>query len=77
MIYSVDVTIEAPVQGTEVADRVEAAVDRFESETDWDFGIGGSESPSKLDVARDLPKRGPAQLLGRLAFQSIRDGVSF
>ncbi|NHX34931.1 MULTISPECIES: RNA-binding domain-containing protein [Halolamina] len=26
MIYSVDVTIEAPVQGTEVADRVEDAV---------------------------------------------------
>jgi|GEM_PF-100779 len=60
-----------------VRDRVETAVDRFESATDWDFGIGGSEPPSKMDIARDLPKRGPAQLFGRLAFQSIRDRLSF
>jgi cytosine/adenosine deaminase-related metal-dependent hydrolase len=60
-----------------VRGRVEAAVDRFESETDWELGLGGSEPPSTLDVARDLPKRGPAQLLGRLAFQSARDKFSF
>ena len=56
-----------------VRDRVEAAVDRFESETDWELGIGESEPPSTMNVARDLPKRGPSQLLGRLAFQSLRD----
>ncbi|MDB2237977.1 amidohydrolase family protein [Halorubrum ezzemoulense] len=56
-----------------VRDRVEAAVDRFESETEWELGIGESEPPSTMNVARDLPKRGPSQLLGRLAFQSLRD----
>ncbi|WP_226483228.1 amidohydrolase family protein [Natrinema amylolyticum] len=60
-----------------VCKRVESAVDRFESETDWELGIGGSEPPSTMDVARDLPKRGPAQLLGRLAFQSVRDRFPF
>ncbi|NIC00977.1 amidohydrolase family protein [Halobacterium sp. R2-5] len=56
-----------------VRDRVGTAVDRFEAETDWDLGLGESEPPSTLDVARDVPKRGPAQLLGRLVFQSIKD----
>ncbi|MDB2264111.1 amidohydrolase family protein [Halorubrum ezzemoulense] len=56
-----------------VRDRVEAAVDRFESGTEWELGIGESEPPSTMNVARDLPKRGPSQLLGRLAFQSLRD----
>ena len=60
-----------------VRERVESAVDRFASETDWELGIGGSEPPSKMDVARDLPKRGPAQLLGRLAFQSVKDKFLF
>lgn len=60
-----------------VRDRVETAVERFESETDWELGVGGSERPSTLNVARDVPKRGPAQLLGRLAFQSIRDRFPF
>jgi len=60
-----------------VRERVESAVDRFTSETDWELGIGGGEPPSKMDVARDLPKRGPAQLLGRLAFQSIKDKYPF
>ncbi|MGQ3330170.1 amidohydrolase family protein [Halorubrum sp. FL23] len=60
-----------------VREQVESAVDRFASETDWELGIGGSEPPSKVDVARDLPKRGPAQLLGRLAFQSIEDKYPF
>jgi cytosine/adenosine deaminase-related metal-dependent hydrolase len=60
-----------------VRERVETAVDRFEAETDWDLGLGESDPPSTLDVTRDVPKRGPAQLLGRLAFQSIRDRFSF
>ncbi len=60
-----------------VRERVESAVDRFASETEWELGIGGSEPPSKIDVARDLPKRGPAQLLGRLAFQSVEDKYPF
>jgi len=60
-----------------VRDRVESAVARFESETDWELGVGESEPPSERDVVRDLPKRGPAQLLGRLAFQSARDRFPF
>ena len=60
-----------------VRERVEAAVERFESETDWELGIGGSDPPSTLAVARDLPKRGPSQLLGRLAFQSAKDKFPF
>jgi cytosine/adenosine deaminase-related metal-dependent hydrolase len=52
---------------------VQSAVDRFESETNWELDIGGSDPPSMMEVVRDLPKRGPAQLLGRLAFQSIKD----
>ncbi|WP_115864416.1 amidohydrolase family protein [Halorussus litoreus] len=61
----------------DVRERAESAVDRFASETDWEVGIGGSEPPSNIDVARDLPKRGPAQLLGRLAFQSVKDKYLF
>ena len=60
-----------------VRERAESAVDRFASETDWEIGVGGSQPPSKMDVVRDLPKRGPAQLLGRLAFQSVKDTFSF
>uniref|UniRef100_UPI0012E06551 amidohydrolase family protein n=1 Tax=Halobellus rufus TaxID=1448860 RepID=UPI0012E06551 len=56
-----------------VSERVETAVKRFESETDWEIGIGGSDPPGKLATARDLPKRGPAQILGRLGFQSVKD----
>ncbi|QLH77993.1 amidohydrolase family protein [Halosimplex rubrum] len=60
-----------------IQERVESAVEHFETETEWELGIGGSEPPSSIDIARDLPKRGPAQLLGRLAFQSARDRFSF
>jgi len=60
-----------------VCDRVETAVERFESETDWELGIGGSEPPGTMDVARDLPKHGPARLLGRLAVQSVEDKFPF
>ena len=60
-----------------VRERAKSAVDRFESETDWELGIGGSEPPNTMDVARDLPKRGPVQLFGRLAVQSAKDKFSF
>jgi 5-methylthioadenosine/S-adenosylhomocysteine deaminase len=60
-----------------VREQVESAVERFESETDWELGVGGSDPPSKLNVAHDLPKRGPSQLLGRLAFQSAKDQFPF
>lgn len=60
-----------------VRETVETAVERFDGETDWDLGIGGSTPPSELEIARDLPKRGPAQLLGRLAFQSVKDKFPF
>lgn len=60
-----------------VRETVETAVERFDGETDWDLGIGGSTPPSELEIARDLPKHGPAQLLGRLAFQSVKDKFPF
>jgi hypothetical protein len=42
-----------------VRGRVEAAVDRFESETNWEFGLGGSEPPSTLDVAMTCRSAAP------------------
>jgi len=66
-----------PMDAEAVGDRVEVAVERFESETDWELGIGGSEPPATMDITRDLPKRGPAQLLGRLGFQSVKDKFPF
>lgn len=53
--------------------RAERVIKRFAAETDWDLGIGGSDPPKPRHIARDLPKRGPVRLLGRLALQSIRD----
>ena len=61
----------------DVRDTVEAAVERFDAETDWELSLGGSTPPSTVEIARDLPKRGPAQLLGRLAFQSAKDRFPF
>jgi cytosine/adenosine deaminase-related metal-dependent hydrolase len=56
--------------------RVEAAVERFQEETSWDLGPGGGDPPGSLDLARDLPKRGPTHLIGRLAVQSAKDALS-
>ncbi|MFT4885431.1 MAG: cytosine/adenosine deaminase-related metal-dependent hydrolase, partial [Natronomonas sp.] len=53
--------------------RAEQAVERFAAETDWDIDAGGSEPPGTGQLLRDLPKRGPVRLLGRLALQSIED----
>ncbi len=60
-----------------IQERVEAAVERFETETEWELDVGGSEPPDSMEIVRDLPKRGPAQLLGRLGFQSARDRFPF
>ncbi|GAA0679042.1 amidohydrolase family protein [Natronoarchaeum mannanilyticum] len=65
------------MDGDTIRKRAESAVERFASETDWELGIGGSEPPNSVNIARDVPKRGPAQLLGRLAFQSARDRFPF
>ncbi|QLD86095.1 amidohydrolase family protein [Natronomonas halophila] len=53
--------------------RAEQAVERFAAETDWDIDAGGSDPPGTRQVLRDLPKRGPVRLLGRLALQSVED----
>ncbi len=60
-----------------VQQRVERAVDRFADETDWELDVGGGEPPGTVDTVRELPKRGPARLLSRLAVQSVRDSVPF
>jgi cytosine/adenosine deaminase-related metal-dependent hydrolase len=81
VIVNGDVLMEAgevkTMDSDAIQERVEAAVERFETETEWELDIGGSEPPNPMDIARDLPKRGPAQLLGRLAFQSARDRFPF
>jgi hypothetical protein len=56
---------------------VEAAVDRFADETGWELHIGGGNPPGSTETIRELPKRGPARLLSRLALQSVRDKFSF
>jgi len=56
-----------------VQERVERAVERFADETEWELDVGGGSPPGGIDTLRDLPKRGPARLLSRLAVQTIRD----
>ncbi|MFB6244069.1 MAG: amidohydrolase family protein [Halobaculum sp.] len=56
-----------------VRERAEAALRRFASETDWEFSLAEGTPPSAVSVARDLPKRGPAHMLSRLAVQSVKD----
>jgi cytosine/adenosine deaminase-related metal-dependent hydrolase len=60
-----------------VRERVEDAVERFQEETAWNLHVGGSDPPGSMDIARDLPKRGPTHLLSRLTLQSAKDSVSF
>jgi cytosine/adenosine deaminase-related metal-dependent hydrolase len=60
-----------------VQERVEAAVERFADETEWELDTGGGEPPGSVETIRDLPKRGPARLLSRLALQSARDEFPF
>ncbi|MEZ3114588.1 amidohydrolase family protein [Halobaculum sp. MBLA0147] len=58
-----------------VQSRVESALDRFERESDWTFSLTGSDPPSRTEVAKQLPKRGPARMLSRIALQSAKDTV--
>jgi len=61
------------VNPDEVCKRSETAVKRFGDELGWKMDIGGSDPPSYIRTARDLPKRGPAHLVARLGLQHIRD----
>lgn len=56
-----------------VRERAETAIEWFQSRTDWEVSLGGSDPPSTMDNLREMPKRGPARLLGRLALQSGKD----
>ena len=56
--------------------RATEAVERFAAESGWEIGIGGADPPGTRELLSDLPKRGPARLLSRLAIQSIEDRVS-
>ncbi|WP_363465348.1 amidohydrolase family protein [Halogeometricum borinquense] len=56
-----------------VTKRVEHAVERFEDESAWKLGVGGGDPPSSKEILRRVPKRGPSQLLGRLAVQSLKE----
>lgn len=60
-----------------VQQRVGEAVERFADETGWELDIGGGEPPGSVETIRDLPRRGPARLLSRLALQSARDKFPF
>jgi len=56
-----------------VIDRVEAAMERFESETEWSFDMDGTETPGMVSTFRDAPKRGPSRLFGKAVLQSAKD----
>ncbi|MBX0285835.1 amidohydrolase family protein [Halomicroarcula sp. F28] len=71
-----DGTVET-MEPDAVRDRVETAVERFQDETDWDLSLAGGEPPGTASTLRDIPKRGPARLLGRLAVQHVKDTVSW
>lgn len=71
-----DSTVET-MDPAAVRERVEEAVDRFEDETGWEFTLGGSDPPSMANNLRNVPKRGPARLLGKLAMQSAKDAFPF
>jgi 5-methylthioadenosine/S-adenosylhomocysteine deaminase len=56
-----------------IRERATRAVERFREETGWDLDIGRSDPPSTREFVADLPKRGPARLLSRIALQSTKD----
>ncbi|PSP65320.1 N-ethylammeline chlorohydrolase [Halobacteriales archaeon QH_8_64_26] len=60
-----------------IRERATRAVERFCEETGWEIGIGGSDPPSTGKIVTDLPKRGPARLLARIATQSVKDELEF
>ena len=59
-----------------VQQRATDAVERFAAESGWEIGPGGSDPLGIRELLSDLPKRGPARLLSRLALQSIKDRFS-
>jgi cytosine/adenosine deaminase-related metal-dependent hydrolase len=65
------------VEPSAVQERVRDAFERFEAESDWSFSLAGSDSPGTLNVAKTLPKSGPAHMLSRIAVQSAKDSVPF
>lgn len=56
-----------------VINRVEAAIEQLESETEWSFDMDGTETPSTVSAFRDAPKRGPTRLFAKAALQSAKD----
>ncbi len=56
-----------------VVGRVESTLEQFQAETGWSFEFGGTETPSKLSVLRDAPKRGPARLFAQLLVQMAKE----
>ncbi len=69
--------VPVTMDSDEVQRRASRAVERFADETGWEIHAGGSEPPSSIETVRDLPKRGPARLLTRLAIRSARDRFPF
>jgi len=65
------------MDATLVQEHVTDAVDRFADETGWQLNVDGATPPSALDTAKEVPKRGPARLLSRLAAQTGRDTLPF
>ena len=62
-------TMDAPA----IQQRATEAVERFAADSGWEIGPGGADPPGPRRLLSDLPKRGPARLLSRLAIQSLRD----
>lgn len=60
----------------EIFHEVDEAVERYTEETGWEITLTGSNRPGTLSNVLDLPKRGPAHLVSRLAYQSIKDHFS-
>lgn len=59
-----------------VVREAEQAVKRYEDGSGWEISLAGSDRPDTLSNVLDLPKRGPAHLVSRLAYQSIKDKFS-
>ncbi|ELY66161.1 N-ethylammeline chlorohydrolase [Natrinema versiforme JCM 10478] len=70
-------SVPETMDSDDVRRRASQAVERFADETGWELHVGGGEPPSSIETVRDLPKRGPARLLTRLAIQSARDRFPF
>jgi hypothetical protein len=71
-VVSEDDTVQT-VNEEAVVQRATAAVERYQEETGWEIGLTDSDRPDTLSNLRDLPKRGAAHLVGRLAYQTIAD----